>query len=148
MATAVTHLYPEASEVRDGRLTIGGCDAIELAREFGTPVYAVAEADLRNRAREFAAAMGDGEVVFASKAFPCTAVLRVFAAHQSQRRFFDFCLIGTTVRHGAENHCGQSRPATLYRTRAAQVVLSDFDPRRIERAARQFELLGRERCSK
>ena len=57
---------------------IGGCDAAELAAEFGTPLYAVAEDDLRGRAREFTAAMGDGEVVFASKAFPCTAVLRVF----------------------------------------------------------------------
>ena len=66
MATAVSNLYPEASEIRDGRLVIGGCDATELAREFGTPVYAVAEDDLRNRAREFTAAMGDGEVVFAS----------------------------------------------------------------------------------
>src|SRR5690349_17700141 len=76
-ATA-SHLYPESSSVEDGRLTIGGCDAAELAREFGTPLYAVAEDDLRNRAREFTAAMGDGEVIFASKAFPCTAVLRVF----------------------------------------------------------------------
>ncbi len=38
----------------------------------------MAEDDLRARAREFSTAMGDGEVVFASKAFPCTAVLRVF----------------------------------------------------------------------
>jgi diaminopimelate decarboxylase len=77
MATAVTHLYPEASDVQGGRLSIGGCDTLELAREFGTPLYAVAEDDLRNRAREFMSAMR-GEVVFASKAFPCTAVLRVF----------------------------------------------------------------------
>src|SRR4051812_12693355 len=79
MATAVSSLYPEASEVRGGRLVIGGCDALELAREFGTPVYAVAEDDLRARAREFAAALGGHELVFASQAFPCTAVLRVFA---------------------------------------------------------------------
>ncbi len=78
MATAVSSLYPEASEVHGGRLAIGGCDALELAREFGTPLYAVAEDDLRARAREFTAAMGGHEVVFASKAFPCTAVLRVF----------------------------------------------------------------------
>ena len=71
-------LYPGASEIRDGRLSIGGCDALELAREFGTPLYAVAEDDLRRRARDFTTAMGDHEVVFASKAFPCTAVLRVF----------------------------------------------------------------------
>ena len=78
MATAVSSLYPEASEVRGGRLAIGGCDAIELAHEYGTPLYAVAEDDLRARAREFRAAMGSHEVVYASKAFPCTAVLRVF----------------------------------------------------------------------
>jgi diaminopimelate decarboxylase len=71
-------LYPGASEIRDGRLSIGGCDAHDLAREFGTPVYVVAEDDLRAKAREFRTAMGDGEVVYASKAFPCTAVLRIF----------------------------------------------------------------------
>jgi diaminopimelate decarboxylase len=76
-ATA-THLYPRASSVADGRLSIGGCDAAELVREFGSPLYVVAEDDLRARAREFRAAMGDDEVIFASKAFPCTAVLRVF----------------------------------------------------------------------
>jgi diaminopimelate decarboxylase len=77
VTTAVDTLYPEHSEVRGGRLAIGGCDALELARTFGTPAYVVAEDDLRARAREFTAAM-PGEVVFASKAFPCTAVLRVF----------------------------------------------------------------------
>jgi diaminopimelate decarboxylase len=71
-------LYPTASEIRDGRLSIGGCDALDLAREFGTPAYVVAEDDLRAKAREFLAAMDGGEVVYASKAFPCTAVLRVF----------------------------------------------------------------------
>jgi diaminopimelate decarboxylase len=35
-----------------GRLEIGGCDAIELAREFGTPAYVYAEDDIRSRARE------------------------------------------------------------------------------------------------
>ena len=78
MPATASHLYPHASSVDDGRLTIGGCDATELAREFGTPLYAVAEDDLRRRAREFRAAMGEGEVIFASKAFPCTAVLKVF----------------------------------------------------------------------
>jgi diaminopimelate decarboxylase len=77
VTTAVGTLYPEHSDVRDGRLSIGGCDAEELARRHGTPLYVVAEDDLRARAREFTAAM-PGEVVFASKAFPCTAVLRVF----------------------------------------------------------------------
>ena len=77
-------MYPEDSSVTDGVLSIGGCDARELAREFGTPAYVVAEDDLHAGARTFTEALarvhdGPGEVVFASKAFPCTAVLRVFA---------------------------------------------------------------------
>jgi diaminopimelate decarboxylase len=77
-------VYPRDSSVADGVLSIGGCDARELAREFGTPAYVVAEDDLRWQARTFTEALGrlhegPGEVVFASKAFPCTAVLRVFA---------------------------------------------------------------------
>jgi diaminopimelate decarboxylase len=84
MPAATLAPYPEAASVEDGRLLIGGCDAVALAREFGTPAYVVAEADLHARAREFSAALrahhdGPGEVVYASKAFPCTAVLRVFA---------------------------------------------------------------------
>jgi diaminopimelate decarboxylase len=65
-------------------LEVAGCDTLELAREFGTPAYVVAEDDLRARARVFAraghdAGHGDFQVVFASKAFPCTAVLALFA---------------------------------------------------------------------
>jgi diaminopimelate decarboxylase len=84
MAAATLTVYPEAASVHDGRLAIGGCDVLELAREYGTPAYVVAEDDLRARAREFVRAMGahhggPGRVLFAAKAFPCTAVLRIFA---------------------------------------------------------------------
>jgi diaminopimelate decarboxylase len=83
--TSLSSVFPIGSRLNDrGRLEVGGCDTIELAREFGTPVYAVAEDDLRARARAFARAGGDAghedfHVVFASKAFPCTAVLALFA---------------------------------------------------------------------
>ncbi|MDP9294779.1 MAG: diaminopimelate decarboxylase [Actinomycetota bacterium] len=84
MAATTLTVYPEAASVHEGRLSIGGCDAVELAREFGTPAYVVAEDDLRARAREYREVLrahhdGPGEVVFASKAFPCSAVLRLFA---------------------------------------------------------------------
>src|SRR4051794_12490365 len=99
MPAATLAPYPEAAAVENGRLLIGGCDAVALAREFGTPAYVVAEDDLRARAREFLAALrthhdGPGEVVFASKAFPCTAVLRVFA-HEG---------LGCDVASGGELH--------------------------------------------
>ena len=83
MAAATLTVYPEAASVHEGRLAIGGCDVLELAREFGTPAYVVAEDDLRARARDFRRALADhhgerGAVAFASKAFPCTEVLRIF----------------------------------------------------------------------
>ena len=66
-----------------GHLELGGCDAVELAREFGTPAYVVVEDDLRARARAVrdavAARHDDFDVLFASKAFPCTAVYRTLA---------------------------------------------------------------------
>jgi diaminopimelate decarboxylase len=76
--------YPLGSRLTEaGVLEVGGCDVVELAREFGTPAYVVAEDDLRARARAFmsafAARTDDFEVAFASKAFPCTAVYRVLA---------------------------------------------------------------------
>jgi diaminopimelate decarboxylase len=81
-AQQLSHVWPMGSAV-DGRghLVLGGCDAVELAREFGTPAYVVVEDDIRARARAFTEAYGartdDFEVHFASKAFPCTAVLRI-----------------------------------------------------------------------
>ena len=78
----VMSLFPPGSALDgDGMLTLGGCRADELALEFGTPVLAVAERALRDRAREYrselAARWPRSRVVFASKAFPCTAVQRV-----------------------------------------------------------------------
>jgi diaminopimelate decarboxylase len=66
-----------------GRLEIGGCDLVDLAREYGTPAYVVAEDDLRLRARSFSRELrqrhANCDVLFASKAFPCTAVYRLLA---------------------------------------------------------------------
>jgi diaminopimelate decarboxylase len=83
--TSLSHIFPLGSRLNErGRLEVGGCDTVELAREFGTPAYVVAEEDLRARARAFVQAGAetgheDFHVVFASKAFPCTAVLAAFA---------------------------------------------------------------------
>src|SRR3954465_15615055 len=80
----VSHVYPHGSRLNErGRLEIGGCDVIELAEEFGTPAYVYAEDDIRTRAREFMDAFSRRparfEVVYASKAFPCTAVYKLLA---------------------------------------------------------------------
>ncbi len=83
-AVGISHVYPLGSRLNErGALEIGGCDALELAREFGTPAYVYAEDDMRARARGFIEAFRARtdrfEVIYASKAFPCTAAYRVFA---------------------------------------------------------------------
>src|SRR5215212_2242357 len=83
-AAGVSHVYPLGSRLNErGRLEIGGCDVIDLAEEFGTPAYLYAEDDVRTRAREFIDAFRRRtdrfEVVYASKAFPCTAAYRLLA---------------------------------------------------------------------
>ncbi len=83
-AVAVSHVYPLGSRLNErGRLEVGGCDVVELAREFGTPAYVYAEDDMRARARNYVEAFRARterfEVIYASKAFPCTAAYRLFA---------------------------------------------------------------------
>src|SRR5919197_2393289 len=78
----VSHVYPLGSRLNErGRLEVGGCDVIELAGEFGTPAYVYAEDDMRSRARAyreaFSARTEHFEVIYASKAFPCTAAYRL-----------------------------------------------------------------------
>ncbi|HEY1688606.1 MAG TPA: diaminopimelate decarboxylase [Solirubrobacteraceae bacterium] len=85
VGSSLSRVFPLGSRINDlGRLEVGGCDTIELARQFGTPAYVVAEDDLRTRARAFVQAGRDAghedfAVLFASKAFPCTAVMALFA---------------------------------------------------------------------
>lgn len=73
-------LLPDTAVIgADGRLSIGGCDLLELAERFGTPLFVYDEAHLRARCREAVAAFGDG-VAYASKAFLCVAMARL--AHE------------------------------------------------------------------
>jgi diaminopimelate decarboxylase len=80
----VVDLFPPGAHLdAGGDLVVGGCRLRELADEFGTPAYVVDEAALRARAREYrdelAARWPDSLAIFASKASPCTAVLRAVA---------------------------------------------------------------------
>ena len=71
------HLLPDSATVDDrGRLSIGGCDAVSLAEEFGTPLFVYDEAQLRARCREAVRAFPDG-VAYATKAFLCLAMARL-----------------------------------------------------------------------
>ena len=67
-----------------GHLTIGGCDTVRLAEEFGTPVYVFDENEIRKNLRTFRDSMneyygGNGLAVYASKAFNCKEMCRICA---------------------------------------------------------------------
>jgi diaminopimelate decarboxylase len=77
-----TAVLPLGSRVNaSGHLEVGGCDVLEVAEEFGTPVYVYGEDDIRSRARAYLDAFGsrtdDFEVLYASKAAPFVAAYRV-----------------------------------------------------------------------
>jgi diaminopimelate decarboxylase len=78
-------LFPPGSRVdADGELVVGGCRLADLAGTWGTPVLVIDEAGVRAQVRRFrnalAGAREDSRLVFASKAFPCTAMYRLMAA--------------------------------------------------------------------
>lgn len=65
-----------------GHLAIGGVDTIELAQNYGTPLYVVDEDLVREHCRRFKDSMekfygGAGLVCYASKAFCCKAMCRI-----------------------------------------------------------------------
>lgn len=86
------------SLTRAGRLEIGGCDGLELAREFGTPLHVLDEDRLRGNCRAYREALSreypNGRVLFASKA--CCIVATCQIAGQEG--------LGIDVASGGEIH--------------------------------------------
>ncbi len=76
-------LFPLSAEVNDQcHLVIGGCDTVELAAEFDTPLYLFDELSLRRKCAEFKAEFGqrysDTTVIYACKAFINKALALIF----------------------------------------------------------------------
>lgn len=75
-------LNPNQSINERGHLCIDNCDVIELAKEYGTPLYVMNENVIRNNCREFVNAFekyynGYGRAYYASKAFSCLEIYRI-----------------------------------------------------------------------
>ncbi len=82
MATKLS-LFPLTAEVNNqGHLTISGCDTVELAAEFGTPLYLFDELNLRHMCAEFKEEFGrhyaNTTVIYACKAFINQALANIF----------------------------------------------------------------------
>lgn len=74
-------LFGTARINRQGHLEIGGCDTVSLAAQFGTPLYIMDEASLRGNCRAYREALKkhfpNNLAIYASKAFSCTAMVRL-----------------------------------------------------------------------
>lgn len=68
-----------ATREADGVVHVGGVALDALAETYGTPLLVVDGDDLRARCREFVAGFGTEHVIYASKAWPTTAVLQIVA---------------------------------------------------------------------
>lgn len=65
-----------------GHLTIGGCDTVELAKEYGTPLYVLDETTVRETIRSYVRSFkkyydGNGMPLYASKALSCKELCRI-----------------------------------------------------------------------
>ncbi len=74
--------YPVTTEINThGHMVVGGCDTIDLAKEYGTPLYVFDEETLRSRCKQYVEAFQqtglDFEIIYASKACSLLAVLQI-----------------------------------------------------------------------
>jgi len=73
-------LFPNSARLEQGELVLGGVSATELADRFGTPLVVYCEETVRERARAFTDAVGEGgRVFFGTKAFANVALLRLLS---------------------------------------------------------------------
>ncbi len=74
-------LYGTMEVGANGHLYIGGCDALELAENWGTPLYVMDEAEIRRRARAYKQVLAENypesKVIYAGKTFMTMAMCRL-----------------------------------------------------------------------
>ncbi len=150
-------VYPRGSRVNEAdHLEVGGCDVVELAREFGTPAYIYAEDDFRWRAREYLRAFGERtdafEVIYASKAFPVTAAYRlcreeglsVDVASGGELHMALAAGVDPARIHMHGNNKGATELRYAFEAGVGHLILDSFDE--IERAERLLDRSQRQRA--
>lgn len=77
-------IKPITTEINaEGNLQIGGCDLVELAQQYETPLYVIDEKTLRSICKEYKKAFKDYEKVnmmYASKALMTSAIAKIIAS--------------------------------------------------------------------
>ena len=105
-------MFPDTSSIDEqGHLVIGGCSLVDLASEYGTPLYLIDEKTVRNRCRAFREELKqrypDSLVLYGSKAFSNIALTRIIVEEG----------LGIDVVSGGEMvvaEAGGASPETVY----------------------------------
>ena len=123
------NLFPFTAEVdARGRLALGGCDAVELAAEFGTPLYVFDEETLRGMCREFVGGFRsrypDSSVIYACKAFINVGLARAAprggpGTGRCVRRRTRGCACVPNTRRSASTSTEATRAARSWRWRSS-----------------------------
>ena len=104
--TANQNIMPTTAQINsENHLEIGGCDVVELADKYGTPLYVMDETTIRTIASQYKEAFNNYpnvKMLFASKALMTKAIARILI----QEGFgFDVVSGGeiyTTIKAGAK----------------------------------------------
>ena len=73
-------IRPITMEEKNNHLIIGGCDTVELAKKYGTPLYVIDEATIRGICKEYKQAFAgykNIKMMYASKALCTSAITRI-----------------------------------------------------------------------
>jgi diaminopimelate decarboxylase len=76
------NLFPTSCEINEkGHLTIGKIDCIELAKQYGTPLYIIDKKTLTGRINQYVTSLKKhyekSLILYASKSFTCTEVFKI-----------------------------------------------------------------------
>ena len=95
-------IQPASATVNEkGHLVIGGCDSVELVKQYGTPLYVLDVATIRERVHQYQSIRDtypDVRIAYASKALSLTALYELL---EKEGLFFDVVSDGElfTLRH-------------------------------------------------
>ncbi len=150
--TVPEYLLPDNASFADsGELLIAGCSLLELANEYGTPLFVYDEAHIRQRCQEAMKAFPDG-AVYASKAFLCLFMARLVAGEgmdidvATGGEMFVAMSAGVPARklvfHGNNKSYGELR--TAVKSGVGRIVVDSFDELdRIDRVHSELKLPAR-----
>ncbi len=143
----------ESLSVRDGRLFVEQCDAVELARRFGTPLYVISEDQLRRNARRLSAAFsanwaGPVQLLPSIKANNVLALRRILTAEGLGCDTFGLAeleaALGCGVPPALISVNGAGKSSALVERAVAEGCAVTLDaPRELELAASAADRTGR-----